>query len=1307
MHVTSRRRPTVVLAALVTGVATLAAPAGQAAAAPDPLPHRGAGDPGGISMIMPPGQQGGVTGPEALAAQNGELPSHFNDQTALYEGLLQAAALPGDPAAAGLGYSDGDERTFFHDGSFGVEGPVERTYSPGDRDDVVVERDAAFGIPHITGTTREGTMFGVGYATAEDRLFLMDALRHVGRARLSEFLGASEANKRMDREQLLIAPYREDELTAQLDALEARGPEGQLIVDDGLAYTEGVNQYISEVRANPAELPVEYPALQVLPEDFVPEDIVAIASLVGGIFGRGGGGEVRSAAFRQVLLDELGDERGQAVWEDLRSAEDPEAPVTTDREFPYNNPTAQLDDGTTVVLERDSLQPAYDEDAGTPDPFDVGALLDPNTFGALPLPDELTGGLGDAGDVLGTASLDALAPGVRATEQPRRIDGPFGPIDLGNGFAMSNALLATADASDGGTPAVVFGPQTGYFTPQLLVETDVHGPGIDARGVAFSGTNIYVQLGRGADYAWSATSAGADLADQWAVELCEPDGSTPSSESTSYVYDGECRPMDVYTHRQLAKPTAAGTPDPSAQAVVVDYEVRRTVYGPVQGYGSTADGTPHAFAEQRSTYGDELGSAIGFQRINDPDFMSRGDDVTDFREAFFGVDFTFNWFYVDDDDIAYQHSCRCPLRDPATDPDLPTRGDGEHDWLGQEPQEGFYTSSDGAASALLRGGDLLARDAQPHDANPERGFIVSWNNKQAPGFRANDSQYSYSSTYRSEFLRTRIEERLERVGRVSTADMVRVVQDAGTADLNGNEIFPLLLRVLDESDVDVPSDLQPLVALLRDWVATDAHRRDADADGTYDDATAVALGDALLRPLLSGALDDELGSQTFIDIPQKVEDHPRLGLGSAFNGGQANTLDKLFRQTLGDDVEGPYQALRCGDDLDGCAQVVLDALVEARELLGSSRDDDDENDCAFPDAYRFGSDDPDDWVYDARCDDIDQSALGVVDAPDMQWVNRPTFQQVVQLGSRAGRLAGDDRVATAAALSRHGFPGGADDVVIATSRDFPDALAGTPLAASLDGPVLLVGPQGPGPQLTNELERLGAQRAVVLGGTSAVPEDVVAGLEDLDLEVRRVAGGTRYETAVAVAEELDPDGSAEQVLLASGADFPDALSAGPWAAATGTPILLTQPDVLSAATSAALQGRSDAGLRVAGGPNAIADAVVAATPQGGSATRTAGATRYETAVAFADLARQEGAEATQTFLASGADFPDALAAGPAVAAVGGQLLLTRADVLSEAAGRRLTADADDVLDLWFAGGQNAVSPAVREAAEQRIGPDPR
>src|SRR5205823_13776409 len=131
---------------------------------------------------------------------------------------------------------------FYKDASFGVrDDDIDRVYSP--TSNVTVIRDQSFGVPHIFGATRYATMFAQGYTGAEDRLFLMDVLRHLGRGRLSEFLGGSQSDIDMDRGQIAIAPYKEAELTAQLQAIHDSGPEGLSGYTDLPAYTDRVEPY--------------------------------------------------------------------------------------------------------------------------------------------------------------------------------------------------------------------------------------------------------------------------------------------------------------------------------------------------------------------------------------------------------------------------------------------------------------------------------------------------------------------------------------------------------------------------------------------------------------------------------------------------------------------------------------------------------------------------------------------------------------------------------------------------------------------------------------------------------------------------------------------------------------------------------------------------------------------------------------------------------------------------------------------------------------------------------------------------------
>src|ERR687888_594912 len=287
-----------------------------------------ANDSKGFRDILPPGTRGRYNAIELAAfLTTGRTVPHCCDQLGMYRDLVYAT--PGLTAA--------QIPSYFKDSSFGVRaGQAERTYSP--RSDVTVVRDTAFGVPHVYGKTRDGAMFGLGYVGAEDRLFFMDVLRHAGRARLSSFAGGS--NAAMDAEQWEVAPYTEADLTRQAEQLpKLLGPQGELIRRDVDNYIAGINQYIAEAKLDPTKMPGEYAATghPTGPEPFKREDLIAIASLVGGIFGRGGGNELAWTQVADAFDKRFGRKRGARVFSDFRAAEDKAAPTTIlgKKRFPY------------------------------------------------------------------------------------------------------------------------------------------------------------------------------------------------------------------------------------------------------------------------------------------------------------------------------------------------------------------------------------------------------------------------------------------------------------------------------------------------------------------------------------------------------------------------------------------------------------------------------------------------------------------------------------------------------------------------------------------------------------------------------------------------------------------------------------------------------------------------------------------------------------------------------------------------------------------------------------------------------------
>ena len=196
----------------------------------------GTDDYGGFRNILPPGQSGFddlAQAAEFKAA--GIYPPHSNDQLGMYSSLATSVPI-----------TEAQIPQFYKDATFGVpSGDVASTESP--EPGVTIERDSGFGVPHIYGDTRAELMFGIGYATAEDRLFFIDALRHSGQGDLAQFAGG--ANVGMDESVWANEPYTQQDLTNQINWAAANSPDGPQILSDATNYIDGINAYISKAES--------------------------------------------------------------------------------------------------------------------------------------------------------------------------------------------------------------------------------------------------------------------------------------------------------------------------------------------------------------------------------------------------------------------------------------------------------------------------------------------------------------------------------------------------------------------------------------------------------------------------------------------------------------------------------------------------------------------------------------------------------------------------------------------------------------------------------------------------------------------------------------------------------------------------------------------------------------------------------------------------------------------------------------------------------------------------------------------------
>jgi acyl-homoserine lactone acylase PvdQ len=498
------------------------------------------------------------------------------------------------------------------------------------------------------------------------------------------------------------------------------------------------------------------------------------------------------------------------------------------------------------------------------------------------------------------------------------------------------------------------------------MDEDLHGPGIQARGASFPGVNIYVELGRGPDYAWSATSAGQDIVDTFAVDLCNLDGSTPTIDSTGYMWDGSCHEMEKLQRDNQWTPSAADQTPPGSETLVA----YRTALGIVSAR-ATIGGKPVAYTALRSTYMHEVDSARGFADFNDPAKMR---SPADFQRAAYKIGYTFNWLYVDNKHDAYFNSGNNPVRPAGVNPNFPVRARKQFVWKGFDP-----------ASVTA-----LYTPASQHAQVIDQDYITSWNNKQARGTRAADGQWGFSSVYRVMPLADRIERGIRGKRKMSLVDLINAMEDAGTVDLRADKALPLALRA-----IGTPADpaVRDAVAKLRAWVRAGAHRRDLDNNGTYEHSEAIRILDAWWPLWIAAEFGNQLGKNLYTGVqsmlpldnaPNNHGDH----LGSAYQDGWYGYASKDLRTVLGQKVSGPYSRVYCGGGKLARCRTALVASLKA--ALG--QDDPAKvygGDAVCQKAGRDG---------DQKCfDSVMMRPLGAVTQPLIDWINRPTFQQAVEI----------------------------------------------------------------------------------------------------------------------------------------------------------------------------------------------------------------------------------------------------------------------------------------------------------------------
>ena len=303
------------------------------------------------------------------------------------------------------------------------------------------------------------------------------------------------------------------------------------------------------------------------------------------------------------------------------------------------------------------------------------------------------------------------------------------------------------------------------------------------------------------------------------------------------------------------------------------------------------------------------------------------------------------------------------------------------------------------------------------------------------------------------------------------------------------------------------------------------------------------------------------------------------------------------------------------------------------------------------------------------------------------------FAETTHNGSSiTSRLAGGDRYATSIAISKSGWTNAAN-VIISTGSNFPDALSASALSKLKDAPILLTSKDSLSLDIIAELKRLKVSTAYLVGGMGVISDSVENELKSLNIVVHRFAGTDRYDTSRQIASYM---GVNNGIVVATGTDFPDALSVAPISAMKSMPILLSQKSGLDPNMSAFIKGKNIPISYIIGGTGALDSSIDTSLP---NSKRLSGNDRFGTNLSINNQFASD-LNFDTVYLATGLDFPDALSGSALAAKNNAPIILTDKDSISTDMLNFMKNN--NVKHVVILGGTGVISQAVEDNINTKI-----
>lgn len=813
------------------------------------------------------GSNGGTPASELSLKATTALPP---GQSGLFNAVGQALGLAtGNPADYGAHVDD--QRAMYWNfeskpGALGTKPGTAEIPKAG----VEIYRDS-YGVPIIYAPNVRDLWFGVGYAVAHDRLFLMDAVRRMGRGTFSELTGCGGVAGDIATR---TTTYTAAEYQAMFDGLT---PDAK---DAVLGYVDGANALRSKALTDPTILPAEYALLTSTPEPFTVTDVLAAGVYITRFVASEGGNEFLNIKMLQQLQAEYGSATAaKQAFQDMVWLEDPKAvasiPASTAKFSNQKSPSS----GTRETV----FNTMADWAMGLPDTVWKGTGT-----GHAPLPSPCSE-LGAIAGAVPAISLDrgasevmakpfqkakkATAEALRKAAATKKVmhDVVKALLDLRahlHGGSMAYAIGNTR-TRDGGT-LMVSGPQLGYSYPLLLVEYEIHSGDYHARGSSVPGLPV-VGIGYNNDIAWGLTTGYSKTIDSFIESTCSTaQQSAGTCQADQYFHKGVWKDMACRNETINFRSSASGIPVGPA-AFNTNAKICRTVHGPVVARDDTRG---LARSLQFAMWQREIESIEGIREWNKA--KSFADFVSGTRKLTWNENVT---VATRDGNIAYYHPGLFPRRSGDTDMRLPSPGTGEYDM-----------------------GSNLSFNELPHVVNPPEGFVANWNNKPAFGWLDGEGLGNTSRPGGAGQRVTSILDKLATRSDWSFDDLKEIDRHHGIRDHRAREYLPVL-QTFRTANAATLSDVQKAALdTMLTWNG-DAFGPDFNIanESVQDGPGATIFGvyvDAIREELFASLKSRVIDS----GVPDPDPNNPNAEAGLTVFGRVAGVGSHVFDQSVMDNL---------------------------------------------------------------------------------------------------------------------------------------------------------------------------------------------------------------------------------------------------------------------------------------------------------------------------------------------------------------------------------------------------------------------